>query len=214
MFAISEIAARAADAGFDLCAPLAITRADTPLPSFDRDRALGVIIGNTRALWPRFLAARPAGADPLDRYCEERLAPLVPKRGAIFFAHVRGDAGWLPIQHLAARAGLAELAPCGLSIHPIYGPWIALRALIVIDADGPETVPPPVVKSCDCATGCGPAREALARAGDPFDPRSETWRAWAAVRLACPAGAQHRYSDAQLRYHYTRDLSLLDQSGR
>lgn len=209
---LDEIATRAAAAGFDLIAPLAITAADAPLPTFGRDRALGVIVGNTRALWPRFkaaLAADPSLAaedDPLDRYTERSLSPL---GAAVFFAHTPTEHGWLPIQRLAERAGLATFAPSGLSIHPIFGPWIALRALIVVDAEGTFIPPPPPIQPCDCATGCGPAREALARAGDPFDPRASTWRAWAAVRLACPAGAAHRYDDEQLRYHYTRDRALL-----
>jgi methylmalonic aciduria homocystinuria type C protein len=210
-----ELAAAAREVGLDLTAALAIDAADAPLPTFGRARALGVILGNTRALWPRFLAALAASPalasdpDPLDRYTERVVAAIAPPGAALFFAHQRSDAGWLPIQALAERAGLATLAPSGLSIHPTFGPWIALRALIVLDADAPATAPPRPIKPCECARGCGPAREALARAGDPFDSRSDTWRAWAAVRLACPAGAAHRYPDDQLRYHYTRDLSLL-----
>lgn len=32
---------------------------------------------------------------------------------------------------------------------------------------------------------------------------------WIAVRDACPIGREHRYPEDQLRYHYTKDRSLL-----
>jgi methylmalonic aciduria homocystinuria type C protein len=218
---LAVLAARARVAGFDLAASLALDARDAPLPTFGRARTLAVVIGNTRALWPRFIAAfaaDPALAndpDPLDRYTERSLAPLAPAPAAIYFAHRRyvapgGADGWVPIQRLAERAGLAVVAPSGLAVHPIFGPWIALRALVVLDAaPPPPAAAPPVRKPCDCEHGCAPARAVLARAGDPFDPSSETWRMWAAVRLACPAGREHQYPADQLRYHYTRDLSLL-----
>jgi len=214
---IDAVARAAAMAGFDLAAPVVIDRdTDAPLPTFGRARAQGVVVGNTRALWPRFLDALDADGelrgdpDPLDRYTERALTAIVPAGAAIFFAHVPSERGYLPIQALAERAGLATMAPSGLCVHPRYGPWIALRALIVLDLDADAGDAPPARKPCDCATGCEPARELLRRAGDPFDPASPSWRLWADVRLACPAGRAHRYDDDQLRYHYTRDRSLLD----
>jgi cyanocobalamin reductase (cyanide-eliminating) / alkylcobalamin dealkylase len=206
-------------AGFDLIAPVAIEAGDAPLPTFGRARARGLVIGNTRALWPRFVDAVAHDAtlardpDPLDRYTERVIAAIAPAGAACFFAHVREAHGYLPIQQLAERAGLATLAPSGLCVHPVYGPWIALRALIVVDEDGPITPAPRAVKTCACATGCEPAA-ARARAGAPFDPRTDSWRAWAEIRLACPLGREHQYPDDQLRYHYTRDLSLLRRAGR
>src|SRR5439155_24435521 len=83
-------------------------------------------------------------------------------------------------------------------------------ALFVLDRDAGADPPAPG-QPCECASGCEPARAILRRAGDPFDPSSPSWRLWADVRLACPAGREHRYSDDQLRYHYTRDRSLLDE---
>jgi methylmalonic aciduria homocystinuria type C protein len=55
---------------------------------------------------------------------------------------------------------------------------------------------------CDaCPRACGPALE-RALAGDD-------WRLWLAVRDACPLGAEHRYSEEQVRYHYTKDVDAL-----
>jgi len=36
-----------------------------------------------------------------------------------------------------------------------------------------------------------------------------SWRNWVAARAACPVGAEHRFSEAQLRYHYTQDRAAL-----
>src|SRR5262249_52174813 len=58
-----SVAAACAPAGFDLVQPFQVgwyNAAVHPayrLPDFARPRALGILIGNTRALWPRLLAA-------------------------------------------------------------------------------------------------------------------------------------------------------------
>src|SRR5262245_20708681 len=105
--AVARITERAAAARLDLIAPLAITGDDAPLPTFGRAAALGVVVGNTRAFWPRVLAALAADAslavdpDPIDRYTERALAAIAPPGSEVFFAHVRTDHGWLPIQRFA-----------------------------------------------------------------------------------------------------------------
>ena len=96
---------------------------------------LGILIGNTRALWPPFTAALrdPALAaerDPLDRYTERAIdAAFAPAR--IYYGHRRYDGAFLPLQHIAIATGLGAMAPSRLVIHPIYGPWFALRAVVV-----------------------------------------------------------------------------------
>jgi len=216
--AAAELIARAADAGFDLAAPFAIAPGDTPLPSFGRARALGVVLGNTRALWPRFVAAvaadpaLAADPDPLDRYTEAALGAAAPAGAAVFFAHVPYARGHVPIQALAERAGLAAIAPSGLCVHPTFGPWIALRAVVAIDAPAPPPRPRATLP-CACADACLAVKAELDRDGRPFDPRSTTWRDWVRLRDACPVGRRHRYDETQLRYHYTRDRSLLPGGG-
>jgi cyanocobalamin reductase (cyanide-eliminating) / alkylcobalamin dealkylase len=216
--AAADLAARAAAAGFDLAAPFAIEPGDAPLPRFGRARALGVVVGNTRALWPRFaaaVAADPALAadpDPLDRYTEATLTAAAPAGAAVYFAHVAYAEGHVPVQALAARAGLAAIAPSGLCVHPTFGPWIALRAVVAIDAPPP---PPraPATLPCTCAAVCLAVRAELDRDGRRFDPASPTWTDWVRLREACPVGRAHRYGEAQLRYHYTRDRTLLPVVG-
>lgn len=229
---VAAIARDCAAGGLDLwatCAAEDYQRVVEPayhLPDHGRTRALVMVVGNTRALWPVVKAAR-AGAlagvrDPVDRHVEATVRGAVVRALA---AHAPGLAVALrfapeppprrvAMQRLAAVAGLAYLAPCHLCVHPVYGPWFALRAAIVLDVDGPPPRPP-LAPPCDCATGCAPALAEALAAGAPTSavtlrPR---WRAWLAVRDACPVGRVHRYDDDQLRYHYTGDLAALDGAG-
>jgi methylmalonic aciduria homocystinuria type C protein len=102
---------------------------------------------------------------------------------------------------------MAWLAPSHMCVHPTFGPWMALRAAIVIDVEGP---PPraPIAPPCDCATGCQAAldRALAARARESLSELRERWKLWLAVRDACPVGRAHRYDDDQIRYHYAGDL--------
>lgn len=157
---------------------------------------LGILIGNTRALWPPFTEAMrdPALAaerDPLDRYTERSIDAAF--RGArIHYGHRRYDGAFVPLQRLAVATGLGALAPSHLVIHPIYGPWFALRAVVVIDGEPPASRPP-IPPPCRCDGSC---TAALARA-----QRSSDWRDWLAVRDRCSLRGW-RYGDDQLHFHY------------
>ncbi|TMQ27927.1 MAG: hypothetical protein E6J90_01340 [Deltaproteobacteria bacterium] len=156
---------------------------------------LGILIGNTRALWPPFTAALrdPALAaerDPLDRYTERAIdAAFAPAR--IYYGHRRYDGAFLPLQHIAIATGLGAMAPSRLVIHPIYGPWFALRAVVVTDGEPPARAQ--IAQPCRCDAAC---RAVLERA-----QRSTDWRDWLAVRDSCSLNGR-RYSDEQARFHY------------
>jgi hypothetical protein len=152
----------------------------------------GILVGNTRALWAPFVASGPTGEHPLERYTERAIAGAFGE-ARIFYAHRRYDGAFLPFQKLAVRTGLAAQAPTGLVVHPIYGPWFALRAIVLVDG---EPVPRlPIAKPCTCEGRC---EAALAAA-----QASRDWRAWLGVREACTV-SEWRYSDEQIRYHYTK----------
>ncbi len=195
MDALATVAA----AGFDIAHPFdAPVAARHPgLAVLAGDARLGVLIGNTRALWPRFTAAMrdPALAaerDPLERYTERTIDAAFP--GArIFYGHRRYDGAFIPMQRLAVATGLGALAPSQLVIHPIYGPWFALRAVVLLDGEPPTREP--ILPPCSCGEACAAT---LARARQSTD-----WRDWLAVRDACTR-KDWRYSDDQVRYHYLK----------
>lgn len=187
------------NAGFDLLHELDLAWLDDSeiLPRTGR----ALLVANTRALWPIFLAARAAdpallaSPDPLDAYTEQTLARAFP--GApMWFAHRKYDGVYLPFQRIAVAAGLGVLAPTQLVIHPVYGPWFGLRALVALDGDPPPHAPR---LAYHCTGDCA-ARLAQT---------SDSWRSWLAVRDACCVGRDYRYGEAQLAYHYTKDPDLL-----
>jgi hypothetical protein len=186
-----------AAAGFDLAHTFdahALAR-EPGLAMLAGPERLGILIGNTRALWPRFTAAMrdpvlAAARDPLDRYTEQVIdAALAGARR--YYGHRRYDGAFLPLQRLAAATGLGALAPNHLVIHPIYGPWFALRAVVVIEGDPPLRAPIP--QPCCCDASCGAA---FARAQESMD-----WRDWVTVRDCCSIRTW-RYSEEQVHFHY------------
>ncbi|MGE0867064.1 MAG: hypothetical protein AB7P03_00775 [Kofleriaceae bacterium] len=205
--AISKLA----DAGFDLVHAFDAHDA-ARVPGWEvlaPGPRLGVLIGNTRALWPRFVAALSDGSlagepNPLEHYTEHTIASTFPTTTPLF-VHRRYGGAFLPFQRLAIATGLGALAPSQLVIHPIYGPWFALRAVITLDGDPPARQP--IAQPCTCDAACG---EALANAIATTPP---SWRAWLGVRETCALRAW-RYSDEQIAYHYTRAFPGAGQSQR
>ena len=224
----ASVAEHCAGVGLDLVQLLRVRRYNEAvqtayrLPDFGRPDALAVLIGNTRALWPRFLAALRvdsqlrAAADPLDRYTERYVraaaASLTPRSEARF-AH-EPPPRRVAMQRLAQVAGLAYLSPSFLCVHPTYGPWIGLRAVVVVDCDGPPGPPPLVSDPCaDCRTRCRPLLEQARAAAVPGRTAiGGNWRPWLTVRDACPVGRAHRYADDQIEYHYTWDPVVLGRA--
>ncbi len=176
-------------------------------------------------------------SEPLDGYVRESIAeaaklirdgsaPHNCPRIWLGYAHTL-DPCPLPIQRLAELSGLASLGPSGLVVHPQYGPWIGLRALILVDTEPLSQVPfgPPFT-----CTGChqpcvAPFQAALnkstraaeERLGSPYaneETRSSNSnaRTWLAVRDACPLGREYRYEEEQIVYHYDKDASVLSEA--
>jgi len=188
------------------------------LPAVGREDALVIVLGNTRALWAPFVAAlerepaRREVAHPLDAWIEEVVGAIAAETladvpHAVRFAHDPPPRR-LPFARLAHAVGLGQLGP-SLCIHPEHGPWIALRAALVVGVPGPATAPRP--RPCDaCAEQpCVPAMAEAAARATPGD----LW-SWLAVRDACPVGPASRYGPRQLAYHYGRDRRMLEAEVR
>lgn len=197
--------------GFDLAWPFSRRALPPELALPEAPGDLGLLLGNTRALWPAFLGsltpAQRAAPDPLDTWVEEALTALLP--GAVLLWAHRPDAQGrhLPLQRLAQHSGLAALSPAHLCAHPEYGPWIALRAVALLEAPAPPPSPPAQAPCQGCAAPCAQAlARALEETGEPTQ-RSvrENWKRWWEIRRVCPVGRAHSYSLEQAAYHYTAD---------
>lgn len=163
--------------GLDLVQPfsLAWLQPTSQLPT----AGLAVLVGNTRAIWPPFIAAlagregleRPRKREgegtsalrerlwsdrhPLNCYVRHSVVEAAQSAGLVLdeavFDWERREGRCLPLQRIAHVTGMAHLLQqAHLAIHPLVGPWLALRAVIVIGnataedaglaADGPPEV--------------------------------------------------------------------------
>jgi methylmalonic aciduria homocystinuria type C protein len=222
----TRIVQRLAERGLDLCCPFAVKNSaefGLDFECFDLPEALGIVVGNTQAVWPHFNAFRqraPNVAHPLHLFIEQSIAEAtvhahreldVTSPHRVYYSHRHdyprssGARGPIPMQRIASRAALAVLGPANLNVHVEYGPWISLRALIVLGCAPSDDLPHPApaaeepCKSC-AERPCVPALEsALAHELGNAEPR---WRRWLAVRDACPVGREHRFCDEQIAFHY------------
>ncbi|HHH28385.1 MAG TPA: hypothetical protein ENK57_08580 [Polyangiaceae bacterium] len=207
---VDHVAARCRQEGLDLTHGLSLEWLDEgireQIPGSIPD-ALGLLIGNTRAIWPFVRRARRA-RHPVDEHCERVIEDAVVELDArVYYAHRRYGGAYLPFQRIAHQAGMLHLSPSHLSLHPVHGPWVALRALVVLEIPAPAQ---PATSAPDPCTPCdAPCMIALERARDGRDD-SDAWRRWLAVRDACPIGRASRYSEPQIAYHYTKEALWLD----
>lgn len=200
-------------AGFSLTAALPADAAIAIAPALAAPLAAmssALLVGNTRDLWPRFVAAYRADAslraaqNPFDTFVETALTAVIADR-AVRFAHRMYDQAYVPMQRLAAAARLGVLSATHLVIHPTYGPWFSLRAVIACET--PALALAGGFAGCaagDCQRGCEPLFEKTMASGG-----TATWRDWFAVRAACTTGTAWRFSDEQIIYHYTKDQRVI-----
>lgn len=218
-------AAQVAARGLDLCVAGSVgwynrrVAAEHALPALGREDALVLVVGNSRAMWEPFVAAYGAtealraSRDPLDAWVSGLVSHAARETLGARRWEVRYP--WeapprrVAFQRLADAVGFAQLGPV-YCVSPVHGPWIALRAAVVVDVPGPAALGA-MARPCDecVARPCEPASRAAAAAAARG---AADLRPWIAVRDACPIGRDSRYPDAQIRYHYTRDHGALEST--
>jgi len=233
---VKALAESVAAAGIDLIQPFPVgaynevVTPDLRIPDFADPQSLAILLGSTRALWPRFITALRddetlrSATHPIDSYIEGVVRGAIARLPALTsiselysvevrFAH-EPPPRRVAIQRLAEVAGFAALSPSHLCVHPDHGPWFALRAVVICPLRGPDARAAIRREPCaSCHQPCLPALDiAVAAGGATFDGLIKNWRLWLAVRDACPVGTQHRYSDAAIRYFYSRDRAALTDS--
>jgi epoxyqueuosine reductase len=119
---------------------------------------------------------------------------------------------------LGKVAGIAGPSILGVTVHPVYGPWIAFRAALLIDEaiDAPGDAlgfdPCPLCTVRSCITAC-PAGAVSVESGWDI-PKCMTHRVEVEAdcaprchaRAGCVLGPEHRYPDDELAYHQMRAL--------
>jgi methylmalonic aciduria homocystinuria type C protein len=220
--------------GFDLLAAFTVQayndgrKPGVPnLPTFGRNDTLAFVIGNTKALWPSFLrhlAKHPEALDleaPLDVYTQEHIGAIImeecSKRGLAselrWGFKLPTEEGFVDLLRAAQLSGLAFLdEDIHMCTHPEYGPWIAFRAVVVMDAGAWRA-------RLDAPLASNPFPElrpqilgklSEMRGAGAMDEWSAHWRDWAHLRtLAGAAAKEHAYDEQQIEYHYTGSRAAL-----
>ncbi len=218
---LEPVVARLADAGLTLTGTLPIAEYDALVPPAWRSARLApaargvLVVGNAgRGLWQHFVASpeRRLARDPLDAYTRRVLAEsalLSDPPAAIGFYSDRRDGVYLPLVALARRAGFGSPGRVGVLIHPVYGPWIGIRAVLLLAENVPfresasfapcDGCPAPCVSACHGhvigasgvdAAACYQVRLTHPSCATACDARS-----------ACIVGPEHAYSAEQTAHH-------------
>lgn len=188
---------------------------------------MGILIGNTCRIWTPFIQYLKQSEDPLaviksnplDTYTEKSIHSMLTKnligiQYKIYFAHQKNSEGKFVVamQKLAHISGLAEFDPESyLNIHPKYGPWIAMRAAVVVD----KTFSAAQENVEDLAQNVEilfeRANSIQANKRKQYSKEMANWKYWLACRDAIPVGKEYRYSEEQILYHYTHDITVLEK---
>ena len=234
---ITLIKERAAPHGLNLVGAIPIGRYDLAVAPNLRASAIDprarsiVVIGNGGgAFWKAYrrdVAADPAWPrrdNPLDDFTSELIERDVA--GAIRARGLRcttaypfvSDGGNLHFMELGRIAGLGGPSIIGVTVHPVYGTWIAFRAALLLE----ELIDEP-----GAALGFDPCPSCVPRSCIPACPvgavsAATSWDAVKCVRhrveaqpdcgagcysrLGCVIGPEHRYPEDELRYHQERAL--------
>jgi epoxyqueuosine reductase len=175
------------------------------------------------AFYHAAMSQRPEAVHPIDEQCEALVVAACDQlnRGgadakAFFYWERRGgdtpgDGEFADFVALGKAAGLGASSRLGLLLHREFGPWFAIRALILTNRVYPEpTARPAAYDPCrGCDAPCEKSCPGKAIAATGFDViRCQQTRQTADgcatrcdARLACPEGSRHRYGAAALSHH-------------
>ena len=197
--------------GFDIVHPFSLEDLDDSvlehLPVEDLSGKMGYLVGNTSKMWDCFvewLSQQPNWSeivDPLDTFVERTIERCVGPDARIFWTH-ETKRYVVPVQRMAHQAGLAYLSAGQFNIHPQFGPWFALRAVVIMAGGA----------ACNSRVS-NPSTDAIEMESAALFNRllesKATWQEWLSLRDLYGVGRTHRYSKEQIRYHYTRDKKVL-----
>lgn len=181
-----------------------------------------ILVGHGgRAMWDAVQAANIASLHPIDdfskRISEQWFQDQCPGKAheIIFPGNDR-----IGLQALGRLAGWHHDSPLRVGINDQWGTWYAYRVVMLADSNFEPTKPAQTTSPCDtcesvaCVATC-PAG-AVSRDNYSLDLciayRKQTNSPCATrciARLACPAGAEHRYKDEQIKHTYAISLETI-----
>lgn len=234
---LETIRAAAAKSGLNLVAATPSARYDAAVTPPYRVKAIApsarsvIVIGNGGgAFWKSFkqhAEENPgwmARDNPLDDFTraviERDVGPLLARSG---LAHTiiypfMSNGPTLNFMEAGKAAGLSGPSIIGVMVHPVYGPWIAFRAAVLVDqlmnlpGEAFRFDPCPTCTARTCISACPADAISFAKGWDI--PKCLTHRVEVEAdcaprchaRAGCVLGPEHRYPDDELAYHQMRAL--------
>jgi epoxyqueuosine reductase QueG len=218
---LETVRARLAQTGLDLVGVASASAYDATVPERHRlavvapDARSAIVIGNGgRAFWDAFARGRRRWSlHPLDAFTRavvtDALTPLPAGARLVFPFDFPGTP--VSFVHLAECAGLGRRSLLGVLVHPEYGPWMALRAAVLLpDALPPTTAPAfdpcPTCVERPCIAAC-PAGAVSANGWDVPGCMAHRLRpiddcaAGCHARIECVYGREHRYPPEAMTFH-------------
>ncbi|KAI9328736.1 hypothetical protein BDR26DRAFT_873705 [Obelidium mucronatum] len=206
-----------------------------PLATFNRPSTLALLIANTKELWPKFVAHAnshrkevEASDNPLDDYVATAVHEAMKDSNTAYEARFTydTDSKFVHFQRLGHHIGFAFLdQTMFLSVHDEVGPWLAYRAVLVLDIDCPaediawSAIGKPKPTALPAVNPIPELHEKVKEHMDQFFAAAkeysnrchENHKFLISARDAATTdrARKFRYSENQIRYHYTKDKSLL-----
>ena len=185
-----------------------------------------VLIGHGgRGFWKAVESSLVDGqaSDPMDAFSVKAVEAFLAERApGLRYRVLYPGSSLLPLQRLGELVGWHHESPFKLGVNSVWGSWFAYRVVLLTDADWTPSQPLAADSPClsceqkPCVSAC----PAEAMSGEDFNlahcinfrqSSASPCQQRCLARLSCPVGAEHRYEDDQLRYHYLHSLSVIDQ---
>lgn len=181
-----------------------------------------ILIGHGgRTLWEAVQASGIDSKNPIDEFSAQTatqwFAELCPGKS---FEIIFPGSDRVGLQALGRLAGWHHDSPLRVGINDRWGTWYAYRVVMLADSDLPPTPPENTSSPCDVCddTPCIAICPAGAVSRDAYSlencvayrkqPNSPCATRCIA-RIACPAGAEHRYKDEQIQHTYSISLETI-----
>ena len=140
-------------------------------------------------------------------------------------ATIATDGGRLNFLRLGEAAGFGIVSPVsGLLLHPEYGPWVCVRAALLLDGTpfGPvadAAIGERFQPCCGCARPCVSACPAHVHDGEGNQDlqrcashrREGNCEDHCISRAACPVGSEHRDGDGECAHRHTYSLGAMQR---
>ena len=180
------------------------------------ENRVAMLLGNSRVVWPHFLRFFQALKSPVEHPFDEFVAheinsviSILPveQRPEVFYVQDKSPTRLIAFQRLASVSGACLLLDeIHLCVHPVFGPWFALRALLVFEEPSLLVTPPATLNIPINEVELVQAARCLEEAMQHKD-----WKLWAKIRECITLGREYRYEESQLIYHYSKSQKVVQE---